>query len=69
MQPAAAAAAAAAAGGASGGAAGAGAGTATTSCRYPGCPKRPTYGIEASRRRECCAVHALPGMVNIDLTR
>ncbi|CAM9146753.1 unnamed protein product [Hapterophycus canaliculatus] len=41
----------------------------TSKCLHPGCPKRPTYGIEASRKRERCSEHALRGMVNIDLTR
>ncbi|CAB1109989.1 unnamed protein product [Ectocarpus sp. CCAP 1310/34] len=38
-------------------------------CLYSGCSKRPTYGVEASRKRECCSQHARPWMVNIDLTR
>ncbi|CAM9642673.1 unnamed protein product [Ectocarpus sp. 6 AP-2014] len=38
-------------------------------CLHPGCSKRPTYGVEASRKRECCSQHARPWMVNIDLTR
>lgn len=38
-------------------------------CLHVGCPKRPTYGVDLSRKRESCAEHALPGMVNIDLTR
>ncbi|CAM9501490.1 unnamed protein product [Ectocarpus sp. 4 AP-2014] len=38
-------------------------------CLHSGCSKRPTYGVEASRKRECCSQHARPWMVNIDLTR
>eukprot|EP00752_Nemacystus_decipiens_P011556 g10262.t1 len=38
-------------------------------CYHVGCHKRPTYGVDLSRRRESCAEHARPGMVNIDLTR
>ena len=38
-------------------------------CYYVGCGKRPTYGVDLSRRRESCAEHARPGLVNIDLTR
>ncbi|CAM9388632.1 unnamed protein product [Scytosiphon promiscuus] len=41
----------------------------TAKCLHPGCLKRPTYGIESSRKRERCSEHALRGMVNIDLTR
>lgn len=39
------------------------------SCTHSSCPKRATYGVEASRRRQCCAEHARPWMVNIDHTR
>lgn len=43
--------------------------TSSSRCYYVGCPKRPTYGVDMSRKRESCAEHARPGMVNIDLTR
>eukprot|EP00903_Cladosiphon_okamuranus_P020368 g18688.t1 len=43
--------------------------TSSSKCYYVGCLKRPTYGIDLSRKRESCAEHARPGMVNIDLTR
>ncbi len=43
--------------------------TGTACCTHPGCSKRATYGVEASRKRESCAGHAKPYMVNIDHTR
>lgn len=38
-------------------------------CSRRGCGKRPTYGVRGSRKRELCAKHALPGMINVDVAR
>lgn len=38
-------------------------------CSRRGCRKRPTYGVRGSRKRELCAKHALPGMINVDVAR
>lgn len=38
-------------------------------CYRRGCRKRPTYGVRGSRKRELCAKHAQPGMINVDVAR
>lgn len=34
-------------------------------CGHPNCTKRPTYGVEGSKRAELCVGHAEEGMKDV----